>query len=53
MDKNFNDEILSDLREIRRSLNRTERNLAFLAWLAIIGVGLYLASILIPIGLAL
>ena len=41
MDKNYNDEILSDLKEIRRSLKRTERNVAFFAILTIIGMVLY------------
>ena len=50
MDKNFNDEILSDLREIRRSLNRTERNLAFLAWLAIAGIVMYGLTFIIALG---
>lgn len=38
MEKNFNDEILTDLSEIRRSLNRTERNVAFFAIITIIGL---------------
>lgn len=41
MDKNYNDEILSDLKEIRRSLKRTENNVAFFAILTIIGMALY------------
>lgn len=41
MEKNFNDEILSDLKEIRRSLKRTENNVAFFAILTIISMVLY------------
>ena len=41
MEKNYNDEILSDLKEIRRSLKRTENNVAFFAILTIIGMVLY------------
>lgn len=50
MDKNHNDEILSDLSEIRRSLKRTERNVAFLAWFAIAGIVMYGLTLIIALG---
>lgn len=50
MDKNYNDEILSDLKEIRRSLKRTENNVAFFAILTIIGMVLYALIAIFLIG---
>lgn len=47
MEKNFNDEILSDLKEIRRSLKRTENNVTFFFWLTLIPLTLYLIYLLV------
>jgi hypothetical protein len=41
MEKNYNDEILTELKTIRKSLKRTENNVAFFAILTIIGLVLY------------
>jgi len=46
MEKNYNDEILTELKTIRKSLKRTENNVAFFAILTIIGIVL---SVLIGI----
>lgn len=38
MEKNYNDEILTELKTIRKSLKRTENNVAFFAILMIISL---------------
>jgi len=47
MKQNFNDEILTDVKEIRRSLKRIENNVVFFFWLTIIPVTLYLIYLLV------
>jgi hypothetical protein len=45
---NFNEEVLEQLKEINKSVSRTERNVAFFAWLTILSMvayGLYLWSL--------
>lgn len=39
---NLNEEILVELKEINKSVSRTERNVAFFAWLTIVSIAAYL-----------